>query len=154
MGRRRIKPTPGALASAWLGFVYNVRKELSLRAQQLAFAQLLCVRRHPRSHSIAGDAVRLGAGSHLQVLLTGTKEPGGRSSASQSGQLAGPQINWALTALAGALRILGFLHICRRVCYHSSTGATNCVVGSCSQASPFLSSLRPIRGLSIIALSA
>lgn len=77
MGRRRIKPTPGPLASAWLGFVYNVRKEFSLRAHQLAFAQLLCVRRHPRSHSIAGAAVRLGAGAHLQVLLTAPRSPAG-----------------------------------------------------------------------------
>lgn len=57
-----------------------------------------------------------------------TKELGGRWSASKSDQLAGPQSNWALTASAGALRMLGFLHICRRVCHHSSTGATNCVV--------------------------
>lgn len=153
IGETRVKRAspyqtdPGPLASAWLGFVYNVQKELSLRAQQLLSRSLCaCV---AATHVPTRLQVRLGAGGHWQVLLT--EEPGGHSSACQPSQLAGPQSNWALTALAGALRMLGFLQ---------SAGA--CAI-TAQPAQPIASKtaavqprrffpLRPIRRLSIIAL--
>lgn len=46
-GASAYQTDPGSLASAWLGFVYNIRKELSLRAQQLHSRSFcVCVATH------------------------------------------------------------------------------------------------------------